>query len=66
MKCAKCGLMMKIIGSRTVMRELDEDSTEEQKAAYLDARESGDFGNWEIVETTYKCNQCGRTIIKAT
>jgi len=66
MKCAKCGLMMKIIGSRTVMRELEEDSTEEQKAVYAAARESGDFGDWEIVETTYKCSQCGGTIIKVT
>ena len=66
MKCAKCGLIMKIVGSRTVMCEMDEDFTAEQAAAYRAAQESGDFGDWAILETTYKCSQCEGTIVKTS
>ncbi len=61
MKCEKCGSEMKVIRRETTMAELD-DATDGQKADYLAAEQSGDFGDWGITEVTYECKKCGDVV----
>lgn len=64
MKCAKCGLMMKITGSRVVTSELNKDSPEGETAGNLVAQEPGDVGKGAVLETLYECSNCGGIIVK--
>ncbi len=59
MRCEKCGSEMKEINRECRMDELDDDATEGQMADYMAAELSGDYGDWGVVEITYKCGRCG-------
>ena len=63
MKCKHDGSEMELISQERKMPEPDdmnmENLTEGQMADYMAAEESGNFGDWAIVEKTYKCPKCG-------
>lgn len=63
MKCKHDGSEMELISQERKMPEPDdmtmENLTEGQMADYMAAEESGNFGDWTIVEKTYKCPKCG-------
>ena len=67
MKCEKDGSEMKLIHQERKMpdpEDMDmEQLTEGQMADYMAAELSGDFGDWAIVEKTYKCPKCGNVIV---
>ena len=67
MKCKKDGSEMKLIHKERKMPGPEdmhmESLTEGQLADYMAAEESGDFGDWAILEKTYKCPKCGNEII---
>ena len=67
MKCEKDGSEMKLTSQERKMPDSEsmdfESLTEGQMADYMAAEESGEFGDWAIVEKTYKCPKCGNEII---
>ena len=67
MKCKKDGSEMKLIHQERKMPEpedIDTESlTEGQMADYIGAEESGEFGDWAIIEKSYECPKCGNKIV---
>ena len=60
--CEKCNANgMLIISKKRVLVDAEEADfdTEGQQADYMAAEESGDPGEFEIEEITYKCSKCG-------
>lgn len=51
------------IDHEQVMTQPDENASEGQIADYMAAVEAGDFRNWGVTETTYKCKKCGNIVI---
>lgn len=63
MKCDRDNSEMKLIHQERKLPDPEimdfEGMTEGQMADYIGAEESGEFGDWVIIEKTYKCPTCG-------
>jgi ribosomal protein S27AE len=66
MKCDKCNTEMMLIHSERKMPDPEDidynNLTEGQQADYFAAEDSGDFGDWAVVEKLYKCPKCGSAV----
>ncbi|MEM0134692.1 MAG: hypothetical protein QXU18_05610 [Thermoplasmatales archaeon] len=66
-KCDRDNSEMKLINLETKMPDPEDIDfncmTEGQMADYMAAEKSGEFGNWAVIEKTYKCPTCGKEII---
>ena len=62
--CSKCGSIMELMSRKSELAECDmDDMTDGQRADYMAAKMSGDYGDWSIIVETYKCPKCEATLI---